>query len=113
MVNYRARLDSTFGALADPTRRAILARLALGETTVNELAKPFPASLPAITKHLGKLERAGLVTSEKRGRERHCRLAARPLKDAADWIAQYEQFWAGQFDRLEKHLESKERGTKK
>jgi DNA-binding transcriptional ArsR family regulator len=102
-------LDSTFAALADPTRRAILERLALGGATVNELAKPFPSSLPAITKHLGRLEDAGLITTEKRGRERHCRLAARPLKEAADWIAQYEQFWANQFDQLARHLESKQK----
>jgi DNA-binding transcriptional ArsR family regulator len=111
----QAALDTTFAALSDPTRRAILARLARGGATVNELAKPFATSLPGITKHLGKLEQAGLIVSEKKGRERHCRLAARPLKDAADWLSHYEQFWTSQFDRLAKHLESKEskEGAKK
>lgn len=100
-------LDTTFAALADPTRRAILGRLSQGTATVNELARPFRTSLPAIVKHLGKLENAGLVRTEKRGRERHCRLAAQPLKEAAEWIANYEAFWASQLDRLAEHLDKK------
>ncbi len=110
-----ATLDRTFAALSDPTRRAILARLSRSSATVNELAQPFTTSLPGITKHLGKLEQAGLIVTEKKGRERHCRLAARPLKDAADWILHYEQFWANQLDQLAKHLEKKDqkkRGVK-
>jgi DNA-binding transcriptional ArsR family regulator len=99
-----ARLDATFAALADPTRRAILKRLAVGETTVTELAAPFDMSLPAISKHLKVLERAGLI---KRGRDaqwRPCRLDPRPLQDVADWVEQYRQYWEQSLDRLEDYL---------
>jgi len=107
MVNYSAApLDATFGALADPTRRAILARLARGEAMVTELAEPFAMSLPAISKHLRVLESAGLLQREIDGRIHRCRLAAEPMKDAAAWIAQYRAFWETQFDALEKYLEA-------
>ncbi len=106
MVNYSsAPLDSTFGALADPTRRALLARLARGAAMVTELAEPFQMSLPAISKHLRVLESAGLLEREIDGRVHRCRLAAEPMKDAAAWIAQYRAFWETQFDVLEKYLE--------
>lgn len=97
-------LNITFAALADPTRRAILARLATGETSVKVLAEPFAMSGPAISKHLKVLERAGLI---KRGREaqwRPCRLEAGPLKDVADWLEHYRQFWEESFERLEEYL---------
>jgi len=107
MVNYSAApLDATFGALADPTRRAILARLARGEAMVTELAEPFAMSLPAISKHLRVLESAGLLQREIDGRVHRCRLAAGPMKNAAAWIAQYRAFWESQFDALEKYLEA-------
>jgi len=99
-----ARLDATFAALADPTRRAILKRLATGETTVTELAAPFDMSMPAISKHLKVLERAGLI---KRGRDaqwRPCRLNPKPLQEVADWVEQYRQFWEQSLDRLEEYL---------
>ena len=106
MVNYSGGvLDATFGALADPTRRAIVARLARGEAMVTELAEPFEVSLPAISKHLRVLESAGLLQREIDGRVHRCRLAAEPMKDAAAWIAQYRAFWETQFDALEKYLE--------
>jgi DNA-binding transcriptional ArsR family regulator len=106
MVNYSSGvLDATFGALADPTRRAILARLARGEAMVTELAEPFDVSLPAISKHLRVLESAGLLEREIDGRVHRCRLAAEPMKDAAAWIAQYRAFWETQFDALAKYLE--------
>jgi DNA-binding transcriptional ArsR family regulator len=101
MVNSLApALDATFGALADPTRRAILARLARGEATVTELAQPFQVSLPAISKHLRVLETAGLLAREKRGRIHRCRLVAAPLHDAAQWLLFYERLWEGTFDSL-------------
>jgi len=107
MVNYSAApLDATFGALADPTRRAILARLARGEAMVTELAAPFAMSLPAISKHLRVLESAGLLLREINGRVHRCRLAAGPMKNAAAWIAQYRAFWESQFDALEKYLDA-------
>jgi DNA-binding transcriptional ArsR family regulator len=107
MVNYNAGvLDVTFGALADPTRRAILARLARGEAMVTELAEPFAISLPAISKHLRVLESAGLLQREIDGRVHRCRLAASPMKDAAGWIEQYRAFWETQFDALEKYLQA-------
>ena len=115
MVNYSSQaLDATFGALSDPTRRAILARLAQGELPVTALAAPFRISLPAISKHLGVLERAGLLRREKHGRVHRCRLAAEPMKDAAAWIEQYRRFWEGQFDALARYLEvsSSEEKTK-
>jgi DNA-binding transcriptional ArsR family regulator len=97
-------LDHTFHALADPTRRAILARLASGEATVNELAEPFAISLPAISRHLKVLERAGLITRGKDAQFRPCRLEAEPLKDAYDWIDRYQQHWEERFDRLAEYL---------
>ncbi|HYA64618.1 MAG TPA: metalloregulator ArsR/SmtB family transcription factor [Candidatus Sulfotelmatobacter sp.] len=108
MVKYSPRLDSTFGALADPTRRAILATLMLGQASITELAKPHRMSLPAVMKHVRVLEEAGLVSQEKTGRTRHCRLAAQPLKDAEQWISQYRQFWEGTFDSLERFLSQPE-----
>jgi DNA-binding transcriptional ArsR family regulator len=98
------RLSLTFSALADPTRRAILARLVSGEGSVTELAEPFAMSLPAISKHLKVLERAGLVTRSREAQWRPCRLAAGPLKDAADWLDHYRRFWEESFDRLDEYL---------
>lgn len=97
-------LSSTFSALADPTRRAILARLALGETSVTELARPFEMSMPAVTKHLKVLERAGLISRGKEAQWRPCRLEAGPLKDVAGWVEHYRQFWEQSFDRLDEYL---------
>lgn len=99
------QLSITFAALADPTRRAILAHLAQGEASVTELAKPFEMSLPAISKHLKVLERAGLITRSREAQWRPCQLDAEPLKDAADWIDHYRQFWEQSFDRLEEYLQ--------
>ncbi|MGL4622893.1 MAG: ArsR/SmtB family transcription factor [Chroococcidiopsis sp.] len=98
------RLSVTFAALADPTRRAILAHLALGEASVSELAKPFEMSLPAISKHLKVLERAGLIVRSREAQWRPCQLKAESLKDAADWIEQYRQFWEENLDRLDDYL---------
>jgi|SRR5690242_18286756 DNA-binding transcriptional ArsR family regulator len=98
------RLTSTFSALADPTRRAILARLASGEASVTELAAPFEISLPAISKHLKVLERAGLITRGRDAQWRPCRLEPRPLKNAADWLEHYRVFWEQSLDRLEGYL---------
>ena len=107
MVNsYTSTLDHTFAALADPTRRAILARLCQGEATVGELAEPFAMSLPAVSKHLGVLERAGLLRREKDGRIRRVQLDAAPLEDAATWIARYRVFWEAQLDSLAGFLEA-------
>src|ERR1700739_5089996 len=97
-------LSTTFAALADPTRRAILARLALGETSVSELAKPFEMSMPAISKHLKVLQRAGLIERGREAQWRPCRLAAGPLKDASNWLDRYRRFWEESFDRLEDYL---------
>jgi DNA-binding transcriptional ArsR family regulator len=105
MVNSTApQLGLVFAALADPTRRAILQRLAQGDTGVTELAEPFNVSLPAISKHLAVLEKAGLVVRERRGRTRQCRLVAAPMKEALDWIAQYRGYWERQLDVLEDYL---------
>jgi len=104
MVKYSATLDSTFGALADPTRRAILASLMLGETSLSDLAGPHRMSLPAVMKHVRVLQNAGLVSQKKIGRTRFCQLAPTPLKQAEDWIAQYRRFWEGAFDSLERFL---------
>jgi DNA-binding transcriptional ArsR family regulator len=98
------RLNATFSALADPTRRAILARLALGETTVTELAKPFDMSGPAITKHLKVLENAGLISRSREAQKRPCKLNAAPLADAVDWLEHYRRFWDASFDRLDDYL---------
>src|SRR5215210_6109474 len=97
-------ISATFAALADPTRRAILERLAAGEASVTELAAPFDMSLPAITKHLKVLERAGLITRSRDAQWRPCKLQAKPLQEAADWIEQYRQFWEESFDRLDAYL---------
>jgi DNA-binding transcriptional ArsR family regulator len=97
-------LSVTFGALADPTRRAILARLASGEATVSELAEPFEVSGPAISKHLPVLERAGLISRGREAQWRPCRLVGAPLKDAADWLDEYRRFWEDSFDRLDDYL---------
>jgi DNA-binding transcriptional ArsR family regulator len=97
-------LSSTFAALADPTRRAILARLALGETSVGELARPFAISGPAVTKHLKVLERAGLISRGRTAQQRPARLEPGALKAASDWLAEYRRFWEGQFDRLDFYL---------
>ena len=99
-----SHLNTTFAALADPTRRAILARLASGEASVSELAAPFAMSLPAVSKHLKVLERAGLITRGRAAQWRPCRLEAAPLKDAADWLEEYRGFWEESFDRLEDYL---------
>src|SRR5213595_2591853 len=107
------RLNVTFAALADPTRRAILARLALGETSVTELAKPFEMSLPAISKHLKVLERAGLIARGREAQWRPCRLEAGPLKDAAEWLEHYRRFWEQSFDRLDDYLRKLQRKEKK
>lgn len=108
-------LSQTFSALADPTRRAILARLSRGETNVSDLAKPFlkEMSLPAITKHLKVLEKAGLVTKTRDAQWRPCKLNGAPLKDAVDWMAQYRKFWEESFDRLEAYLETLQAETRK
>src|SRR3982075_1776540 len=113
----RDRLSTTFAALADPTRRAILARLALGETSVTELAEPFEMSLPAVSKHLKVLQRAGLIARGREAQWRPCRLEAAPLQDAADWIEHYRRFWEESLDRLDAYLKevqaAKKPGPKK
>jgi DNA-binding transcriptional ArsR family regulator len=98
------RLDATFAALADPTRRAILARLAAGEVSVTELAQPFKITLPAISRHLKVLRSAGLISRGRRAQWRPCKLEGGPLKAASEWIARYRRFWGESFDRLEAHL---------
>jgi DNA-binding transcriptional ArsR family regulator len=105
-------LSTTLSALADPTRRAILARLASGEATVTELAEPFEISLPAVSKHLKVLERAGLIARGRAAQWRPCRLEAAPLKDAADWIEHYRRFWEESFDRLDEYLKEVQAGKK-
>jgi DNA-binding transcriptional ArsR family regulator len=97
-------LDTAFSALADPTRRAILARLALGETTVGELAEPFPISGPAISRHLKVLEDAQLIARTRRGQQLVCRINPQGLKTAQEWLDHYRAFWSGAFDRLDAHL---------
>ena len=108
MVNYSEPLDATFAALADGTRRAILARLALGETSVTELARPFSMSLPAVSKHLRVLEKAGLLNREKDGRVHRCQIEAAPMKAASDWIARYQNFWEERLDALDRYLKESE-----
>ncbi|MDW9760016.1 metalloregulator ArsR/SmtB family transcription factor [Sinorhizobium meliloti] len=105
-------LSSTLSALADPTRRAIVARLAAGEATVNELSAPFEMSLPAVSKHLKVLERAGLISRGRNAQWRPCRLEAAPLKEIADWIERYRHFWEGSFDRLDSYLHELQRNEK-
>jgi DNA-binding transcriptional ArsR family regulator len=104
-------LSTTFAALADPTRRAILARLATGEASVNELLAPFDLSQPAISKHLKVLERAGLIARRKSAQRRPCRLQPAALQQAADWIEHYRRFWSDSFDRLEDHLRAMQATT--
>src|SRR3984885_16209946 len=107
-------LSSTFAALADPTRRAILARLALGETSVKELAEPFEISPPAITKHLKVLQRAGLISQGRQAQWRPCKLEAAPLREVAEWAEDYRRFWEESFDRLDIYLaEMKKKKGKK
>ena len=106
-------LDTTFAALADPTRRAILARLAEGEVSVTELAAPFEMSLPAISKHLKVLERAGLIIRGRDAQWRPCRLNAQPLQEAAAYIEKYRQFWEDSFDRLDDYLKTLQQKDKK
>ena len=103
-------LDNTFAALADPTRRAILARLASGEASVNELAEPFEMTLPGVSKHLKVLERAGLISRGRVAQSRPCRLEAAPLREVADWVGRYRRFWEGSFDRLEDYLQELQGG---
>jgi DNA-binding transcriptional ArsR family regulator len=98
-------LTATFSALADPTRRAILARLSSGEAGVTELAEPFAMSLPAVSKHLKVLERAGLIARSRNRQWRPCRLHAKPLRDVADWVERYRRFWEESFDRLDDYLQ--------
>lgn len=98
------RLSATFSALADPTRRAILARLASGEATVKELAEPFEISMPAVTKHLKVLQRAGLISQGRHAQWRPCKLEAQPLQEVSDWVERYRQFWEQRLDRLEEYL---------
>lgn len=112
------RLSSTFAALADPTRRAILARLALGETTVTELAKPFEMSLPAVSKHLKVLERAGLIARSREAQWRPCRIEPRALQEVDGWLENYRGMWEARLDRLDDYLRAlqgkeKQRGRKR
>jgi DNA-binding transcriptional ArsR family regulator len=106
------QLSLTFAALADPTRRSILTRLAEGEATVTELAEPFAVSLPAISKHLKVLERAGLIVRGRTAQFRPCRLQPRPLGEAAGWLENYRLLWEGSFDRLEDHLRQVQKGRR-
>jgi DNA-binding transcriptional ArsR family regulator len=106
------QLSSALSALADPTRRAIVARLAAGEATVNELAAPFEMSLPAVSKHLKVLERAGLISRGRNAQWRPCRLESAPLKEIADWVERYRHFWEGSFDRLDSYLHKLQRNEK-
>lgn len=105
------QLSTTFSALADPTRRAILARLAKGEATVNELAEPFPISLQAVSKHLKVLERAGLITRGRSAQLRPSRLQGEALREVADWVAAYRGFWEESMDRLDAHLREIQKGA--
>lgn len=107
------RLSTTFAALSDSTRRAILARLASGEASVGELAEPFDMSLPAISKHLKVLEHAGLIVRGREAQWRPCRLEAGPLKDAADWLEEYRRFWEQSLDRLDDYLHDLQKKEKK
>jgi DNA-binding transcriptional ArsR family regulator len=106
-------LSITYAALADPTRRAILARLAVGEATVGELAEPFAMSLPAVSTHLKVLERAGLIARRRKAQWRPCRIEAGPLRDAAQWLEHYRHFWDDSFDRLDEYLGELQSGKRK
>jgi DNA-binding transcriptional ArsR family regulator len=109
MVNYQERLDRTFTALVDPTRRAILAQLERRDgATVSELAEPFAIKLPAVMKHLDVLDDAGLITRSKSGRTVTVRLRAQPMREAMEWLRRYERFWSGRLDKLAAYAESKE-----
>ena len=105
MVKHNTQLDLTFSALADPTRRAILSRLAEGDVSVGELAKPFEMSLPAVSKHLRVLERSGLLVQDPQGRVRRCKLRAGPMREAAEWVQRYRRFWTRQLDALAEFVE--------
>jgi DNA-binding transcriptional ArsR family regulator len=107
------RLSATLHALSDPTRRAILARLALGESAVGELAQPFDMTLPAISKHLKVLERAGLIARGREAQRRPCRLAAEPLREVLEWVADYRHFWDQRLDRLQAYLEKGKKRARK
>ena len=107
------RISSTFAALADPTRRAILAHLSEGEASVTEIALPFEMSLPAVSKHLKVLERAGLITRGREAQWRPCRLEAAPLRDVSDWVEEYRRHWEERFDRLDEYLKEIQRKDKK
>jgi len=113
MVKQPAGLDETFAALADPTRRQILVALGQGDHSVSELAAPFDISLPAISKNLSVLERAGLITREREGRVRRCHLERGPLSDALEWIAEYGRFWEQSFDSLERLLDQQSKQSKR
>ena len=113
MVTSDTSLNRTFGALADQTRRAILARLAQGNATVGQLAKPFDISRPAISKHLRVLERAGLVRRARDGRVSRCGLEATPMRDAAEWVERYRRYWEGQLDSLSDYLDREEHRQRK
>jgi DNA-binding transcriptional ArsR family regulator len=113
MAPSEQRLDATFAALADPTRRAILARLASGEASVTELARPFAMSQPAISKHLKVLQRAGLISRGRDAQRRPCRLAPRPLKAATDWLEGYRRLWEANFERLDALLDELKAGGKR
>ena len=113
MVKHEDILNPTFAALADPTRRAILARLTSGQTSVTQLAEPFDMSLPAISKHLKVLEHAGLIARSRDAQWRPCRLDAGPLKEVADWVSHYRRFWEDTFDRLDEYLTNLKKKEKK
>ena len=106
-------LSLTFSALADPTRRAILSRLARGETSVTKLARPFDMTLPGISKHLKVLERAGLIARSRQAQKRPCRLAAEPLREVADWVESYRRFWEQSLDRLNEYLKELQKNKEK
>lgn len=112
-MKHDDQLDSVFAALADPTRRAILTRLAEGESTVSELARPFAMSMPAVSKHLKVLERAGLIERGRQAQYRPCRLNGKPMKLASDWIEHYRKFWEESFDRLEDYLAELQQNKRK
>src|SRR5438034_10901770 len=113
MAQTTDTLSTTFAALADPTRRAILARLAKGQASVTEIAEPFDMTLPAISKHLKVLEHAGLIARGREAQWRPCRLDAGPLKDVDDWVERYRRFWEQSFDRLESYLQELQRKDKR
>lgn len=115
-MNRSERLDATFAALADPTRRAILARLASGEASVNELTEPFDMSQPAISKHLKVLERAGLISRGREGQRRPCRIEAKPLAEVTGWLERYRELWEANYERLDgvlEELKAKEKRRRK